>query len=205
MTHDQCRANVADSRGWLCPVCHWAWYHKIEQRSSRRKSRGWFFFFPSRVVYGILPPGPVIVWIELGGKPKWLPLNFGLSGVIGLASATSQLDRNAWQRVATYNSGSKQTWRRIFFVWNHIEKAQTDRTPAQLPLCWAATARFILSSFFRFRLLAIFQVSAPRLRFVEPCRSVYNQSIAALKNTRRGQASRFLGLFFVWWTCYRSF
>ena len=53
---------------------------------------------------------------------------------IGLASATSQLDRNAWQRIATYKSGSKQTWRRIFFVWNHIEKAQTDRTPAQLPL-----------------------------------------------------------------------
>ena len=23
----------------------------------------------------------------------------------------------------------------IFFVWNHIEKAQTDRTPANLPLC----------------------------------------------------------------------
>ena len=42
---------------------------------------------------------------------------------IGLASATSQLDRNAWQRVATYKSGSKQTWHRIFFVWNHIEKA----------------------------------------------------------------------------------
>ena len=75
---------------------------------------------------------------------------------IGLASATSQLDRNAWQRVATYKSGSKQTWRRIFFVWNHIEKAQTDRTPAQLPLCWAATARFFLSSFFRFRFRAIF-------------------------------------------------
>ena len=54
---------------------------------------------------------------------------------IGLASATSQLDRNAWQRVATYKPGSKQTWRRIIFVWNHIEKAQTDRTPAQLPLC----------------------------------------------------------------------
>ena len=76
--------------------------------------------------------------------------------VIGLASATSQLDRNAWQRVATYKSGSKQTWRRIFFVWNHIEKAQTDRTQAQLPLCWAATARFFLSFFFRFRFRAIF-------------------------------------------------
>ena len=24
-----------------------------------------------------LPPSPVILWIELRGKPKWLPLNFG--------------------------------------------------------------------------------------------------------------------------------
>ena len=79
-----------------------------------------------------------------------------VKSTIGLASATSQLDRNAWQRVATYKSGSKQTWRRIFFVWNHIEKAQMDRTPAQLPLCWAATARFFLSSFFRFRFRATF-------------------------------------------------
>ena len=59
----------------------------------------------------------------------------GVIMVIRLASATSQLDRNAWQRVATFKSDSKQTWRRIFFVWNHIEKAQVDRTPAQLPLC----------------------------------------------------------------------
>ena len=59
----------------------------------------------------------------------------GVIMVIRLANATSQLDRNAWQRVATYKSGSKQTWRRIFFLWNHIEKAQAGRTPAQLPLC----------------------------------------------------------------------
>ena len=68
----------------------------------------------------------VIKMAERGGVP-----------LIGLASATSQLDQNAWQRVATYKSGSEQTWRRIFFVWNHIEKVQTGRTyaPAQLPLC----------------------------------------------------------------------
>ena len=32
-------------------VRHRAWYHKIEQRSSCRKSRGWFSFFLSRVVH----------------------------------------------------------------------------------------------------------------------------------------------------------
>ena len=30
----------------------------------------------------ILPPSPVILWIELGGKPKWLPLNFGYHDVM---------------------------------------------------------------------------------------------------------------------------
>ena len=29
------------------------------------------------IIHTILPPSPVIFWIELGGKPKWLPLNFG--------------------------------------------------------------------------------------------------------------------------------
>ena len=28
-------------------------------------------------VYVKLPPSPVILWIELGGKPKWHPLHFG--------------------------------------------------------------------------------------------------------------------------------
>ena len=47
-------------------------------------------------------------------------MRFPLS--IGLASAALQLDRNAWHRVATYKSGSKQTWRRFFFVWNHMRR-----------------------------------------------------------------------------------
>ena len=32
----------------------------------------------------------------------------GIKSTVGLASATSQLDRNAWQRVATYKSGSNK-------------------------------------------------------------------------------------------------
>ena len=28
------------------------------------------------------PPSPVILWIELDGKPKWLPLNFGYHDVM---------------------------------------------------------------------------------------------------------------------------
>ena len=29
------------------------------------------------IVHTILPPSLVTLWISLGGKPKWLPLNFG--------------------------------------------------------------------------------------------------------------------------------
>ena len=49
---DHARSAQGKSRGWPCPalIAHdQAWCHKIEQRSSRRESRGWFFFL-SRVV-----------------------------------------------------------------------------------------------------------------------------------------------------------
>ena len=34
------------------------------------------------IVHTILPPSPVILWIELAGKPKCLPLNFGYHDVM---------------------------------------------------------------------------------------------------------------------------
>ena len=34
------------------------------------------------IVHTILPPSPVILQIELGGKPKWLPLHFGYHDVM---------------------------------------------------------------------------------------------------------------------------
>ena len=40
------------------------------------------------IVHIILPPSPVILWIELGGKPKWLPLNSGYHDV--MCTAPSQ-------------------------------------------------------------------------------------------------------------------
>ena len=52
MTHDQRRAKVADDLALI------ARYHKIEQCSSHRKSRGWFFFFLSRVVRALWPSLP---------------------------------------------------------------------------------------------------------------------------------------------------
>ena len=45
------------------------------------------------IVHTILPPSPVILWIELGGKPKWLPLNFGYHGVMGTSPIVSTRPR----------------------------------------------------------------------------------------------------------------
>ena len=58
------------------------WDH-VSEAGKVRKSR-WKFLvtggsewglFAYVIVHTILPPSPVILWIELGGKPKWLPLN----------------------------------------------------------------------------------------------------------------------------------
>ena len=46
-----------------------------------------------------------LAWVLVINERAWFFLVHLDS--IGLASATSQLDRNAWQRVATYKSGSK--------------------------------------------------------------------------------------------------
>ena len=44
---------------------------------------------PARIrhVHTILqsPPSPVILWIELDGKPKWRPLNFGYHDIMQTA------------------------------------------------------------------------------------------------------------------------
>ena len=80
--------------------------------------------------------------------------HFRMCAWIGLASAASQLDRNPWQRIATYKSGFKQTWRCIFFVWKHIEKAQTDRTPA-------SPASTLLSSYSQVFLVFFLRVQIP--------------------------------------------
>ena len=34
------------------------------------------------IFHTILPSSPVILWIELSDKPKWLPLNFGYHDVM---------------------------------------------------------------------------------------------------------------------------
>ena len=37
------------------------------------------------MAHTILPPSPVILWVELGGKPKWLPLNSGYHDVMHMS------------------------------------------------------------------------------------------------------------------------
>ena len=41
------------------------------------------------IAHTILPPSAVILWIELGGKSKWLPLNFGYHDIMHTAPIVS--------------------------------------------------------------------------------------------------------------------
>ena len=63
----------------------------LSRKTEVRKSLDWLVFSPEEVKWGlceyvivhtILGGSPVILWISLGGKPKWLPLKFGYHDVI---------------------------------------------------------------------------------------------------------------------------
>ena len=68
------------SRGCLAPALiarDRAWYHKIEQCSFRRESRGWFFFlgsffFLSRV-QRLSGANPIVVWWLTAARPRPRP------------------------------------------------------------------------------------------------------------------------------------
>ena len=44
---------------------------------------------PVHIRHHFATPSPVILWIELGRKPKWLPLNFGYHDIMCTASTGS--------------------------------------------------------------------------------------------------------------------
>ena len=48
------------------------------------------------IVYGKLPPSPVSLWIELGGKSKWLPLNFGYNCVMRTTPIELRTEKKIW-------------------------------------------------------------------------------------------------------------
>ena len=50
------------------------------------------------IVHIILPHSPVIWWIELGGKSKWLPLNFGYHDVMRTAPSTREKEERERER-----------------------------------------------------------------------------------------------------------
>ena len=53
------------------------------------------------IVHTILGGSPVIVWISLGGKPKWLPLKFGYHDVMCTSPIGSLTSPNAWNSGAS--------------------------------------------------------------------------------------------------------
>ena len=104
---------------------------------------------------------------------------------------------NAWQHVATYKSGSKQTWRRIFSVSNRSAKAQTDRTKLPQPRFHYAEQLqpgflALISSG-----CAVFEVPVPH--FLSSHIAVVQSSIAALTKRSRQSISFSWAVFFAWW------
>ena len=47
-------------------------------------------------VHTILGGSPVILWISLGDKPKWLPLKFGYHDVMGTSPIIFKPTAHAW-------------------------------------------------------------------------------------------------------------
>ena len=113
---------------------------------------------PYIIVYAILPPSPVILWIELGGKPKRLPLKFGYHDVMHTAPVLCifrtlgrAYEINRIRKISTYTSvcdtvlavrkfityknarvwnfyGSK--WRVCKFLWLHYLQSAKKRSYA---------------------------------------------------------------------------
>ena len=54
-------------------------------------------------IHTSLPPSPVIPWIELGGKPKWLPINSGYGDVMHMAHYVI-VTRIYWSTHCVYNN-----------------------------------------------------------------------------------------------------
>ena len=53
---------------------------------------------------------PVILWILLGGKPKWLPLNFGFNDVMRTDLIVPVLIHHASHEIATQASVFVHSW-----------------------------------------------------------------------------------------------
>ena len=59
---------------------------------------------------------PVILWILLGGKPKWLPLNFGFNDVMRTAPIWFLMREGAWYQTLTPLRDKVQFFYFIFFL-----------------------------------------------------------------------------------------
>ena len=80
------------------------------------------------IVHSKMPSSQAILWIELGGNPKWLLLNFGYHDVTRAAPTTPS--NNAWIPFNTkFANGGISKRNRCLIVARHVELAQhKDKT-----------------------------------------------------------------------------
>ena len=68
------------------------WYTLVSDDDSAK-----WVLLPNVIVHTILLPSPVFLWMEMGGKPKWLPLNFGYHEVMCTTTfAQAQWEQNCF-------------------------------------------------------------------------------------------------------------
>ena len=141
------------------------------------------------------------VWSSQVVRTPNIPRN-GNTSAQGLQVLRPKLDQNAWQRVATYKSGSKQTWRCTFFVWNHMRKHRriehqpsfhfSEQLQPGFSCLLSSGSDSVLYSKF---LCHIFHRAVSHVPVQHCC----------LEEDPSRPSISFLGLFVVWWTFCRSF
>ena len=69
-------------RTWCSGVLSCDWFKSLMIYQNHFEE--WGLHVGIRLVHTFLPPSPVILWIGLAGKPKWLPLKFGYHDIMHL-------------------------------------------------------------------------------------------------------------------------
>ena len=80
------------------------------QTRSRTRHRNLTRLVSHILLTSLLPPSPFILWIELGDKPKWLPLNFGYHDEM----RTGPISILEFRKLAL-STGQHSLW--IFTLW----------------------------------------------------------------------------------------
>ena len=114
--------------------------------TSRRPRKPWWFLCEYVIVHTIWGGSPVILWISLGGKPKWLPLKFGYHDVMRTSPIVCFYNILMVESLRHFFLSSKR-WKNKDFTWKKI-LSRSFFCPPRILLCFIFF--FLFVSFFFF-------------------------------------------------------